>query len=117
MNRPVFVAGAGVISAIGLNVAECLDALEKGRTGIGHMHYFDSIHRDKIPVAEVKLSNDELAQKAGLQTVKSRTALLSCIAAKEALKCDCAIVCPGPGNVGNFRFSIGYLYVFNMYKW
>lgn len=85
MNQPVFVAGVGAISAIGKNIAECLDALENGRAGMGHMHYFDSLHREKLPVAEVKLSNDELAQLSGLTNTKSRTALLSMIAAKEAL--------------------------------
>jgi 3-oxoacyl-[acyl-carrier-protein] synthase-1 len=85
MSQPVFVAGVGVISAIGNNTAECLDALENGRAGIGPMLYFDSEHRQKIPVAEVKMSNDELAQLAGLPSAKSRTALLSMIAAKEAL--------------------------------
>jgi len=49
------------------------------------MKYFDSVHRDKLPVAEVKLSNAQLAQLAGLPNTKSRTALLSMIAAKEAL--------------------------------
>ena len=85
MNEPVFVAGTGIISAIGNNVAECLDALENGRAGMGQMHYFDSAHRQKLPVAEVKLSNEELAQLSGLPNTKSRTALLSMIAAKEAL--------------------------------
>ena len=57
MSQPVFVAGVGAISAIGNNIAECLDALENGRAGIGPMLYFDSEHRQKIPVAEVKMSN------------------------------------------------------------
>ncbi len=85
MSEPIFVAGIGIISAIGNNAAECLDALQNGRTGIGDMHYFDSVHRQKIPVAEVKLSNEELAQRSGLPDTKSRTALLSMVAAKEAL--------------------------------
>jgi len=85
MNQPVFVAGTGIISAIGKNVAECLDALENSRAGMEHMHWFDSVHRDRLPVAEVKLSNDELAALAGLPKTKSRTALLSMIAAKEAM--------------------------------
>jgi len=85
-NEPVFVAGAGIISAIGNNVAECLDALENGRAGMGQMHYLLSAHRNRLPVAEVKLSNEELAQLAGLPKIKSRTALLSLVAAKEALQ-------------------------------
>ena len=85
MSEHVFVAGTGIISAIGNNIAECLDALENGRTGIGNMKYVDSVHRQKIPAAEVKLSNHELAQLSGLSDIKSRTALLSLVASKEAL--------------------------------
>ncbi|MEP7255737.1 MAG: beta-ketoacyl-[acyl-carrier-protein] synthase family protein [Ferruginibacter sp.] len=85
MNAPVFVAGTGIISAIGNNVAECLDALENERAGMGQMHHFDSVHRQRLPVAEVKLSNEELAKLAGLPKTKSRTALLSMVAAKGAL--------------------------------
>ena len=85
MEKPVFVAGIGIISAIGKNVAECLDALEKSQAGMGHMHFFDSLHRDKLPVAEVKLSNDDLAKLSSQSNTKSRTAQLSLIAAKEAL--------------------------------
>ena len=85
MSAPVFVAGTGIISAIGNNVAECLDALESERAGMGQMHHFDSAHRQRLPVAEVKLSNEELSTLAGLPKTKSRTALLSMVAAKEAL--------------------------------
>jgi 3-oxoacyl-[acyl-carrier-protein] synthase-1 len=84
-NVPVFVAGTGIISAIGNNVAQCLDALENGRAGIAQMHYLHSAHSNRLPVAEVKLSNEELAQLAGLPKIKSRTALLSLVAAKEAI--------------------------------
>ncbi|HQW93272.1 MAG TPA: beta-ketoacyl-[acyl-carrier-protein] synthase family protein [Ferruginibacter sp.] len=85
MNEPVFVAGTGIISAIGYTVAECLDALENGRAGMNRMQYLDSVHKQRLPVAEVKLSNDELAKLGNLTNIKSRTALLSLIAAKEAL--------------------------------
>ena len=85
MNAPVFVAGTGIISAIGNNVAECLDALENRQAGMGQMHHLNSVHRQRLPVAEVKLSNEELAKLTGLPKTKSRTALLSMIAAKEAL--------------------------------
>lgn len=85
MNEPVFVAGTGIISAIGNNSAACLDALEHGRAGIGQMQVLHSVHRHRLPVAEVKLSNEELAAIAGLPSIKSRTALLSKVAATEAL--------------------------------
>src|SRR6187401_2424232 len=85
MDQRIFVAGVGVISAIGKNVAECLDSLENGRAGIGDMIYLDSVHKQKIPVAEVNMSNDDLAHLSGLSKTKSRTALLSVIAVNEAL--------------------------------
>jgi 3-oxoacyl-[acyl-carrier-protein] synthase-1 len=85
MNAQVFVAGTGIISAIGNNVAECLAALENERAGMGQMQNLRSAHSQRLPVAEVKLNNEELAQLAGLPNIKSRTALLSLVAAKEAL--------------------------------
>lgn len=85
MHAPVFIAGTGIISAIGNDVAACLDALENGRAGMGRMHYLDSAHSQRLPVAEVKLGNEELAGLAGLPKTISRTALLSLIAAKEAI--------------------------------
>jgi 3-oxoacyl-[acyl-carrier-protein] synthase-1 len=85
MNSDVFVAGVGIISAIGNNVAENIAALETAHAGIGDITYLGTIHRNKIPVAEVKLSNPALANLSGLSGKISRTALLSTIAAKEAL--------------------------------
>lgn len=85
MSEQVYVAGLGVISAIGNNVAENLHALEHAQAGMGQMSLLNSIHKDRLPVAEVKLSNEQLAQRAGLSSEKSRTALLSMVAAKEAL--------------------------------
>ncbi|MBS1928531.1 MAG: beta-ketoacyl-[acyl-carrier-protein] synthase family protein [Chitinophagaceae bacterium] len=81
---PVFVAGLGAISGIGNNVAECLHSLQESRHGIAPMVYLQSEHRNRLPVAEVKLSNSELAQLTGLPVHISRTALLSLVAAKEA---------------------------------
>jgi 3-oxoacyl-[acyl-carrier-protein] synthase-1 len=90
MNAPVYVAGTGIISAIGNNTAECLAALEQEKAGMGEMRFLNSIHRNNLPVAEVKYSNEELAVLAGMPLHTSRTALLSAISAKEALN-DAAI--------------------------
>jgi 3-oxoacyl-(acyl-carrier-protein) synthase len=93
---PVAVAGAGIISAIGNNVRECLSALERGQAGMDDIAWLDTVHRRKIPVAEVKASNARLEEIAGVDlkivgpaggraVPVSRTALLSLIAAREAL--------------------------------
>lgn len=84
MSNRVYIAGAGIISAIGNNIAENLSALETGRAGMDEMKYLRSAHQGKIPVAEVKMNNDELAAASGLPAHYTRTALLSAIAAKEA---------------------------------
>lgn len=85
MEQPVFIAGLGVISAIGNTVAQNLLSLETGKTGISPIQYLDTEHRGEFPVGEVKLSNHELAELSGFRPGISRTAMLSLIAANEAL--------------------------------
>jgi 3-oxoacyl-[acyl-carrier-protein] synthase-1 len=97
MSSKVYIAGVGIISAIGNNAEECLAALEHEDAGMNTITYLKTIHANEIPVAEVKLNNEELAQIAGWSSKISRTALLSIIAAQEALN-DAAI-----GNIGELR--------------
>jgi 3-oxoacyl-(acyl-carrier-protein) synthase len=85
INSKVYIAGLGVISAIGNNVDECIASLQNESAGMNNITYLKTIHANEIPVAEVKLNNNELAAKAGLSNKISRTALLSMIAAKEAI--------------------------------
>ena len=85
MNAPVFVAGVGIISAIGHNVAACMSAMEAEQAGIGEITELETVHRHELPAAEVKLTNSELAHLSGLPDHYSRTALLSTIAAREAM--------------------------------
>jgi 3-oxoacyl-[acyl-carrier-protein] synthase-1 len=96
----VWVVGLGAISAIGDRVAECREALESGTSGIGVMRRLPSVHRMELPVAEVPWTNDELAQRSGLDPRSSRTALLSALAAREALE-DAGLI---PGEVSRIGF-------------
>lgn len=84
-NAPVYIAGIGVISAIGNNVAENLASLKAGRPGMAPIQRLNSIHSGKLPVAEVKLTNEELCDQLKMPDYISRTALLSIKAAKEAI--------------------------------
>lgn len=86
MSHGVYVAGLGVITAIGNNISECLSSFQKGQAGITDIEYLDTVHKYKLPVAEVKLSNRQLAQLSGISHDLPRTALLSIIAAKQALQ-------------------------------
>lgn len=90
MDSEVYIAGLGAITAIGNNVTECLAALQNEQAGMAGITQMKTIHQDTLPVAEVKLTNDELAVIAGLSPEISRTTLLSLIAAREALH-DAAI--------------------------
>lgn len=98
---PITVAGTGIISPIGNNTRECLSALEKGEAGMDDIAWLDTVHRRKIPVAEVKCSNAGLGEMAGMMgsQAMSRTALLSLIAAREALD-NAAIPNPGRWRTG-----------------
>lgn len=54
-------------------------------SGIGDITLFDSVYRGVLPVGEVKITNEALAQKLGLAKYTSRTALLALQAAREAV--------------------------------
>jgi len=85
MNAPVYIVGVGAVSAIGNTAAECIASLESEQAGMGEMEFLHSKHAGALPVAEVKLSNETIAQRLGLTKVISRTAMLSMMAAREAL--------------------------------
>lgn len=81
----VFIAGKGVISAIGNNVAENFASLRNLQTGVSKITVLPTRYAETLPAAEVKLSNEELAQRCGLNSSEPRTSFLSSIAAKEAV--------------------------------
>src|ERR1700760_5010649 len=100
MSSPVYVAGVGVITAIGKNVAEHLTAFQNREAGMGDITLFNTRHKGKLPVAEVKLDNERLAKLAGISPGLSRTKMLGLIAAREALN-DADIP-----NIGQLRTGV-----------
>jgi 3-oxoacyl-(acyl-carrier-protein) synthase len=84
----VFVTGIGIISAIGNDIREVQDSLANLRSGIGDLTGIDSVFKNEIPVAEIKISNDDLLPLAGpaKNCPHTRTALLGLIAAKQAIR-------------------------------
>jgi 3-oxoacyl-(acyl-carrier-protein) synthase len=100
MASTVYIAGVGMISAIGNNVPEHLEAFKNEAAGMGDITMLNTIHRGELPVAEVKLSNDELVKMTGLPATTSRTTLLGLVAAKEALA-DAGI-----SNIGKWRTGL-----------
>ncbi|HNW88373.1 MAG TPA: beta-ketoacyl-[acyl-carrier-protein] synthase family protein [Bacteroidales bacterium] len=88
MHDKIYIAGIGIISAIGQNVNETLGSLKTSTHGIGRLEFIDTIYKDKMPFGEVKKSNEEIKKILGLDPEKlfTRTSLFGMIAAKEALE-------------------------------
>ena len=92
MRERIVITGMGVISAIGNNASECLDALQQHRSGIASMRYLRSVHHE-FPVGEVKLSCEEMIRQLEASPschgtslgALSRTSLMGAIAVDEAL--------------------------------
>ncbi|SKB75868.1 beta-ketoacyl-[acyl-carrier-protein] synthase family protein [Dyadobacter psychrophilus] len=79
----VRVTGIGIISAIGLTVAENLRSLKESRSGIGPVQYLEE--EEGLLVGEVKMSDQTLKNELGIGSKAiSRTSLLGLKAAKEA---------------------------------
>ena len=80
----IVVTSEGVVSAIGNNAAETVEALRSRRSGIGALRYLRSAHKE-LPVGEVKMSNGEM--KAALNIPQeeevSRTALMGIMAIRQ----------------------------------
>lgn len=81
----VYVTGLGVVSGIGLGVAENVASLREHRHGMGQVTLFPTSL--DVPVSEVKCNNEELKRllSLDLQKTYSRTALLGMLAAREAI--------------------------------
>ena len=90
MKGEIYIAGVGAITSIGNSVEEILRAAAQENNGVGDITFLSTRYRNAIPVAEVKLSNPELAERAGVPGDIGRSVLLSLVAAKEALA-DAAI--------------------------
>lgn len=100
MTNQILITGCGVISAIGRNKAETLDALLNNRSGVGPLVYLKTEHKE-FPVGEVKMSDDEMRKYLNIndQTITTRTALMGMIALDEALK-DAQITAEMIPNIG-----------------
>lgn len=87
MAERIAITGIGIVSALGMNVQENLDALLLGKSGIGKMELLESIHHE-IPVGEIKKTDEQLAEYLNIPYRRNltRIALLAMIAAQEAWK-------------------------------
>ena len=87
MPGEIVVTGIGIVSAIGLNIQQTYDALVNHKAGVGPITILDTVHKNEFLMGEVKLTREELIEKAGVDPEKSwtRTALLGIVAAQQAV--------------------------------
>jgi 3-oxoacyl-(acyl-carrier-protein) synthase len=86
MSERVFITGFGLITAIGSNKEENFQSLVQGKHGFGHLEILETIHRQDLPACEIKITDEQLSERAGvnLDTGFTRTALLGLLAVQEA---------------------------------
>lgn len=82
MPQKIYIAARGIITALGNDLSENKTALFGEKDTITTLTRLNT--KQAFPAAEVHLSNESLAEKAGLDITITRTALLSMLAAKEA---------------------------------
>ncbi|MEC3906100.1 beta-ketoacyl-[acyl-carrier-protein] synthase family protein [Tamlana sp. 2201CG12-4] len=83
----VAITGMGIISSIGNTIEENFYALLNYKKGIAPIVNIETRHKEAIKVGEILQTNKQLAHSLNLPKNHnySRTALLGCIAAKEAI--------------------------------
>lgn len=87
MTKGVAITGMGIITAIGNNVAENYASLIAAKKGISRISQIETIHKDEIMVGEIADTNAILEKQLGLaENQVSRTVLIGCIAAQEAIE-------------------------------
>jgi len=83
MPQKIYIAAKGIITALGNDLSENKAALFGENDTIATFTRLKT--NQQLPAAEVHFSNEELAKKVDLDDTITRTALLSMMAAKEAL--------------------------------
>jgi len=84
----ILITGMGLISAIGDSVKENRNSLQRERSGIGHIQFYQTAYAGKLPTAEVRHRTEELNRKLfgrELNPSITRTSLFALHAATEAI--------------------------------
>lgn len=103
MAKRIFITGIGIISAIGKNVSETMTSIKAASSGVDEIQHLQTVHKGKLPLCEVKYSNEELCVLANIapKTRITRTSLLGILAAQEAWRSAGSPVL-GDGRTGVF---------------
>jgi 3-oxoacyl-[acyl-carrier-protein] synthase-1 len=82
----IYVAGIGLVSSLGVGISQNYDALLSQRHGITSFSQELDPLLEGFPVAKLPINNSDLADLAGTSPLFPRTAMLSLLAAKEAIE-------------------------------
>jgi len=84
----VFVTGAGIITSLGVGAHTTYAALQSGLTGMGPLKNLPSVHASELPVAEIKMSDEDLRNLADVPAGQrfSRATLLAIVAGRQAIE-------------------------------
>lgn len=89
MAERVVVTGIGIISALGIGVDAHTTALQKKESGVNPISILPTVHAGEFIIGEIKRTNDELADIAGVPTGDNgytRTALISLVSMQNLLQ-------------------------------
>ncbi|WP_346235932.1 beta-ketoacyl-[acyl-carrier-protein] synthase family protein [Niabella insulamsoli] len=82
----IVVTGIGIITALGDTAEENRSALQQGKTGIGRARFFESRYTKTLPLAEINISTEALAEKLHIDPLAAtRTDLLALHSARQAI--------------------------------
>lgn len=86
MNDRIVVSGMGVFTALGLGVEENFKALSHCQTSFSDLSFLTTKYGNQYPFAEIKMSTEQLIDKAALpiQKAYTRTSAIGILALKEA---------------------------------
>ncbi len=83
----IFVTGIGIITPLGVSVAENYNALKAGKSGLSSIELFPSKYASLMPFGEIKIANEDFKHQLGVKEKGvTRTTLLALHAFQQAIE-------------------------------
>lgn len=82
----IYITGMGCISALGNDINQTLYHLQNEKSGLTYMDFVETEFKQKFVAGEIKMSNQDLANRFGISDkIPTRTSLLGLWAAQDAV--------------------------------
>lgn len=83
----IYITGMGCISALGSEIDQTLHNLQNEKSGLTYMDFVETEYSQKFMAGEIKMSNQDLANRLGItDKIPTRTSLIGLWAAQQAVK-------------------------------